>query len=179
MNKKTKNNKKKKRKKIIILIGLIILALIPIFSLTRIILPSEIDDVHPLINCPEIEEYTPKILWVIPKFRGVPISENKEWCEQILSLNKKIGMHGITHEYKEFENNITKQDLEEGIKIFKDCFGFTPEKFKPPQLALSRENKELLKEYNLTIKTHFNSLTRKIYHCNDTGIFSNSLIRAF
>jgi hypothetical protein len=177
--KKPKKRTNKKVKKIIILAALFILLLFPVLSLTRLLLRFQIDDIHPSIECPELKKYNPDILWVIPKFEGVKISENQTWCREILSLNKTLGMHGITHEYKEFERNITKTELEEGIKIFRDCFGFSPEMFKPPHLALSRENKELLREYNLTIKLRFNQITHKVYHCNDSGLFPNWVVNVF
>jgi predicted deacetylase len=176
---KIKERKNSKPKKILILIGLFLLTLIPILSLTRIISPFQIDDLHPSIKCSELNRYNPEILWVIPKFEGVPISQNKTWCDKILSLNKTLGMHGIGHKYKEFEGNITKEKLEEAINIFEDCFGFKPELFKPPQLTISKENKELLKEQNLKIKNRFNHLTHKVYQCEDTGLFSNEFIRFF
>ena len=181
---KKKNNKKKKikkikLKKILILTGLFFLLIFPVLSLTRIFTPFQIDDIHPSISCPELEKYNPEILWVIPNYNETPISRNQKWCKEILSLNKQIGMHGIKHEYREFEGKIEREELEEAIKIFEDCFGFSPEIFKPPQLALSKENKKLLKEYNLTIKNRFNQLTHKVYHCSDSGIFPNWFVRIF
>ncbi len=167
---------KKQKRSLFLIAGLIIVSIILLIMLTRIILPSEIDDIHPLISCPEIEEYAPKVLYVIPKYQGEKISDYPEWCEKILSLNKTLALHGYKHEYKEYNNEITRDQIEESIEIFEDCFGFKPELFKPPHLAISRENKKLLKEYNLSIKVYLNQMTRKVYHCNDAGVFSNKLI---
>lgn len=168
----------KKRKKILILPILLILAISLLF-VARLSSPSEIDDVHPLISCPEMEEYNPKVLYIIPKYQGKPISEYPEWCEEILSLNKTLALHGYKHNYKEYEKEIMKEQLEESIKIFEDCFGFKPSLFKPPYLAISKENKKLVEEQNITTKRYFNQFTKKVYHCNDHGIFPNWFIRIY
>jgi predicted deacetylase len=152
------------------LIWIIPLILIFLILSLRIILPREIDDVTPGIACER--EYLEKadVLWVIPKFNDTPILENKIWCEKIGLLNKKIGLHGYTHTYKEFkEKNITKKEFEEAINIFEQCFGFKPTMFKPPQLALNSENKELIKLYNLEIKSWINQIIHKVYHCEGNG----------
>lgn len=157
--------------------GLVLsLSIILIILLIRFINPREIDDVSPGIPCSQ--EYMKKssVLWIIPKFNNTPISENKTWCEEILSLNKTLGLHGVTHEYEEFKEDKTKEYLEEGIRIFEDCFGFKPTSFKPPQLKISENNKELIKENNLDLKLKPNQISRKVYHCNDTGDFPNKLI---
>ena len=164
------------KKKTLILL-LIIPTLILTIFLIRLTSPKEIDDVSPEIPCEQ--EYLEKsdILWVIPKFNNKPISENQIWCEKILSLNKTLGLHGITHEFREFNTDKNQEYLEGGIKIFEDCFGFKPEMFKPPQLKISKENKKLIKEYNL--KLNFNQLIHKVYHCENTGTFSNRVVDLF
>jgi len=149
--------------------------LLLLFTLTRNIFPSEIDDVCPEIPCSEIEKYNPDILWVIPDYNGILI--NKTWCDEILKLNKTVGMHGINHDYQEFLGNITQEQLENGVRTFTDCFNQAPTKFKPPQLAISNENKELIKENNLSLKLEFNQLFHKVYHCQDTGLFPNWFVR--
>lgn len=156
-------------KSILIFLGIIIILLF----IVRANSLREIDDINPLIPCEK--EYTQKadILWVIPKYQGVPISNNREGCEEIIAMNKTLGMHGITHNYHEFEGNISQQQMQEGIDIFKECFGYKPELFKPPQLAISEKNKELLKKYNLTIRNSFHQTIHKVYHCNNTGILPN------
>ncbi|MBW6442222.1 DUF2334 domain-containing protein [Patescibacteria group bacterium] len=173
-----KNNEwKEKVKKILILLGLFILLIIPLLSLTRIVNPAQLDDLHPSIDCPEIEKYNFNTIWVIPKFEGIPVSEDPEWCEMILSLNKTIGLHGYMHSYKEFEEKINASEIEEAIEIFEDCFGFKPSLFKPPQLVISEENQELLREYDITVRNNLNQITRKSYHCNDGGIFPNWFVQ--
>ena len=163
-------------KKIWITILLIILSIILIIFFIRLINPREIDDVTPGIPCED--EYLEKsdILLVIPNFNNISIAENKFWCEKILSLNKTLGMHGITHEYNEFKTDRIEDYLEEGIEIFEKCFGFKPQMFKPPQLKISENNKKLIKNNNLELKTNFNQITHKVYHCNDSNVIKNKII---
>jgi len=167
---------KKPLKNFLIVLAIIIL----ILFLIRISTSKEIDDVSPGINCEK--EYLEKsdTLWVIPSFKDNPISENKEWCQEILSLNKTLGLHGIKHTYWEFKrNDISAQELKEGIEEFENCFGYKPEKFKPPNLRLNKENKQLIKENNLELKNKINQFTHKTYHCNNSGILSNKFIDIF
>jgi len=107
------------------------------------------------------------------------ISENKTWCQEILSLNKTLGMHGITHSYHEFKNYVNETELIEAKQIFKDCFGYEPTLFKPPYLKLSKENKELLEKNNLEIKWIWNQNLHKVYHCQDSGLFPNKFHDVF
>lgn len=139
----------------------------------RIATPKEIDDIHPLNPCEQ--EYIEKanILWVIPKYLNTPISKNKTWCNEILKLNKTLGMHGIYHSYHEFKYKINETELIEAKQIFQDCFGYKPTLFKPPYLRLSNENKQLLEKNNLTIKRITNQNLHKVYHCQNTGVFPN------
>ncbi len=86
---------------ILISIMIIFLLLLTLFFI-RSFSSREIDDVSSEIPCNK--EYLEKsdILWVIPKFNNKPISKNPEWCDYILSLNKTLGLHGVTHEFEEF-----------------------------------------------------------------------------
>ena len=152
---------------------IILFLLILILFLIRLISPREIDDVTPGISCENEKEYIEKseYLWVIPNFQGNKISENPEWCKEILSLNKTLGMHGIKHTYREFKReNISQEELEEGMKIFEECFGYKPKDFKYPQLRYNKENKKLLEENGLKIRTKFSQFTHKVYHCDNGGI---------
>jgi len=127
-----------------------ILTLLILLFIIRLINPTEIDDITPGIPCPEIEKYNPNILYVIPNYNNNYISENKEWCEYISSLDKTIYLHGINHTYREFlYKEISQEDLEFGISEFEKCFNFSPTTFKPPQLKISKENKSLIKKNNL------------------------------
>jgi predicted deacetylase len=160
----------------VLIIFLIIIFLI--FSI-RLLSPKEIDDVSPEIQCSE--EYLEKsdILWVIPKFNNKSISENKEWCEYILNLNKTLGLHGVYHNLDEFKINRNQEYLKEGIDAFEACFEFKPEMFKSPNLIISNVNKELIKRNNIKLKGNFNQLIHKVYHCNNTGTFKNWIIDLF
>ena len=150
---------------------LLILLLAPallIFALflIRLISPREIDDVSPEIPCEQ--EYLEKaqILWIITEFNNKPISENKTWCQKILNLNKTLGLHGVTHQFQEFNTDKNQEYLEKGMKIFKDCFGYEPRIFKPPQLKINTQNKQLIKNNNLKVKSRFNQIIHKVYHLN-------------
>jgi predicted deacetylase len=162
-------------------IALIIIASLIIFLfLIRLINPKEIDDVTPEIPCPEIEKYNPDTLYIIPNYENNSISQNEEWCEYILSLNKTLELHGITHIYREFlYQNITQEELNLGISEFENCLNQSPEMFKPPQMKINEENKNLIEENNLKRKTGFSQTTHKVYHCGDTGIISNKIIKIF
>lgn len=164
------------QKKIIIQIVIILLM---VFLTIRILSQKEIDDVSPEIPCSEKYLEKSDILWIIPKYNNKPISENKTWCNYILSLNKTLGLHGVTHKLEEFETNRNQEYLEEGVDIFEQCFSFKPEIFKPPQLKISIENKELIKENNMRLKARLNQLTHKVYHCNDAGKIKNWIVDLF
>lgn len=170
---------KKKIKKRGYLIWALILLFFTLFVIivaTRLISTTEIDDVHPNIPCSELENYEIDILWVIPLYQGKGISENKSWCEEIKSLNKTLGMHGIYHTYEEFYYIQSEEDLNKGIKEFKECFGYEPEIFKAPQVKINSENKKLVKKAGLKLKGIFNQITHKVYHCNNQGKPPNWLV---
>lgn len=155
-----------------------ILLLVFILFLTRLFSQTQIDDISPQIPCENYLIEKSDILFIIPKFNNISIAENKTWCNYILSLNKTLALHGIYHNYNEFQENKTEEYLQEGISIFKECFGFYPSSFKPPQLAISSQNKRLIKR-KLTLLLGFNQLSHKVYHCQDTGVYSNRFISLF
>jgi predicted deacetylase len=166
-------------KKGVILIFLILIFLIISIFLIRLFSTRQVDDVSPEIPCSKEIIEKSDVLYVIPKFDNKSISENKEWCDYILNLKKDIEIHGVYHTYEEFGLNRNSSYLNEGINIFEDCFGFMPEKFKPPQMKITENNKELVKINGLKLDYHLNEITHKVYHCNDSGIFSNKLIDIF
>jgi hypothetical protein len=151
------------------LVIILLVILLPIFFLFFLRLFSEvqIDDVSPEIQCEENLLKKSDNLFIIPKFNGKSIADNPEWCEYILSLNKTLSLHGLTHEYREFETDRDEAYLRESIDIFYTCFGFYPKEFKPPQLAISSNNKKLVKS-KLRLLGEFNQITHKVYHCNDS-----------
>ena len=157
------------------MIGILVIILLFI----RIISPIQIDDVHPNIPCENIKKYNPDVLWVIPLYEGNSISspENAEWCQEMLLLNKTIGMHGVYHEYREFYQERDSEYLKQGLQAFEDCFGYAPEMFKPPQLKFNFENKGILEENNLKLKNKINLWTHKVYHCEEMSRIPNWLIQ--
>ena len=167
--------------KLISKILIFIFSLILILFLIRLINPTQIDDISPEIPCPELEIYNPDILYAIPNFNNKPISENQTFCNYILFLNKTLELHGINHSpYREFlYQNITQENLTFAINEFQKCFNQTPQNFKPPQLKISQENKNLILENNLTLKLYTNAIFSKVYHCNDSGKLKNKLVRIF
>ena len=160
-----------KRGKIILITIITILVLLFIIRSSS---PKEIDDVHP--NRPCEKEYLEKsdILWIMPNYLNIPISSNQTWCQQTLSLNKTIGMHGITNEINEFEiTTYNKSEFNSSLEEFKKCFGKYPTMFKAPNLKISEQNKDLVKSFNLTLRTPYHQTIHKVYHCNEAGVFPN------
>ncbi len=167
------------KKNILFWIIIFFIILLVLFFLVRLISQKEIDDVHPAIPCEQ--EYLKKsdVLWVIPLYNNESIAQNKTWCASINAMNKTVGMHGVYHTYQEFLTIKDRTYLEEGVTAFEQCFGYKPSAFKAPQLALSKENKDLIKEKNWKIHGKIRQAIHKVYHCNDTGRFSNKVIKIF
>jgi hypothetical protein len=160
---------------IILIISAILLL---ILFLIRFFSARQLDDVSPDIPCNKELLEKSDILYVITSFNGNNISD-KKWCNKILALNKTLALHGYHHNYHEFLEDKNENYLKDSISIFKDCFNQTPEYFKPPQLKISDNNKELIKKYNLKLSAGFYQITHKVYHCNDSGLFSNRFIGWF
>lgn len=140
---------------------------------------KQIDDITPGIPCDDALLEKADRLFVIPKYNGTEIGENDDWCEKILLMNKSLDMHGVYHTYNEFGTNRSKDYLDEGIIEFEKCFGEKPSGFKAPQLALNSENAKIIRNESMKIYGFWNQLFHKVYHCEDTGIFSNELIDVF
>jgi len=134
---------------------------------------KEIDDVSPNIPCEDTYLNKADILWVVPEYNGTSIIDNPEWCQKIIAMNKTLGLHGITHDYYEFGENITTEQMDKAVADFQTCFNQNPTMFKPSQLKISKENLALIKEYNMTYKGSFNQVIHKVYHCNNTGKLPN------
>ncbi len=155
---------------IAIFIGLIIC-----LFLTRLILPSQIDDISPKIPCEEKLMNWADVYYVIPKFENVSI--DKKWCDEISNRDKTLALHGVYHSFEEFGEVRDLEYFNEGVEIFNECFGFEPTKFKPPQLAWTNEN-DWIKD-RMEVDLIWNQIFHKVYHCEDTGIFPNWLVRIF
>jgi len=153
----------------------ILFALVFSLFLIRLILPRQLDDVSPGIPCEKALLEKADVFYVIPEFKDVPISENRSWCNYILSLNKTLEMHGITHRYMEFGSQISSEEFERGREVFRKCFGFEPKKFKPPQLEISSENRRMVRR-KMKLDGYWNQISHKVYHCSDTGVLPNRLV---
>lgn len=162
-----------------LVMGIIIVLGLADILFARVVLERQVDDVSPAILCEKEIIEKVDVFMVIPIFEGVPISENKTWCAEILALNKTLGMHGVYHTYNEFSEYRDKEYVMKGIVEFEKCFGFYPLLFEAPQLALLDENKQVLLDLNLSIRGNFYQLFHKVYHCQDTGKFSNKIIDYF
>ncbi len=150
----------------------IILTLIATLFFIRLFSERHLDDVSLGIDCEEKLLKKADIFYVIPKFKSDNISDNKGWCRRILSLNKKLALHGVTHEYEEFLTDRDESYLQKGIDIFEECFGFSPERFKPPQLAVSENNKKMIKE-KMKLDAGWTIIFHKVYHCGNSGMIPN------
>lgn len=139
--------------------------------LVRFFMPRQLDDVSPEVGCSEELIEKSDILIVIPLFNNKSIAENKTWCDYILSLNKTLVLHGVYHTYKEFDEARSEDYINLGAKEFEKCFGFYPEIFEAPQMALSDENSETLKRMGFRIIGKSNEVFSKVYHCQEYGKF--------
>ncbi len=171
---------KKTLKILVIAIAILLFSSLFLF-IFRKLSPLEIDDITPGIPCLNQQNLImqSQTLWIIPDFNGIPISNNKTWCKKILTMNKTLGLHGVMHTYDEFGTDRDQNYLENGIKIFENCFSKKPTEFKAPQLDLSEKNRKLILKNNMDIKGLLNQITHRVYHCNDSGKFSNKFIKLF
>ena len=155
--------------------GLVVLVLFLILFFIRLVLPSQVDDVSPLMNCDDEVLGLANVYFVVPKFEGVAI--DREWCDYILGKDGELAMHGVYHTYREFGVYRDEVYFGEGVEIFEECFGFEPERFKPGNLAWAGENDWIRDEVEVDLR--WNQIFHKVYHCGDSGLFPNWLIRIF
>jgi hypothetical protein len=159
-----------KKKKVFITMIIFLFFLIFLLFLIRIFSPRHLDDVSPEIPCNKKLLEKADVLFVIPKFNNKTI--DKKWCEEILALNKTLGLHGVYHSYKEFSQDRDEEYLQEGIDIFIECFGYAPKIFRAPQLELSKNNYKII-SLNMKIYGKDSYIFHKIYHCNDSSLPKN------
>ena len=143
--------------------------------LVRAVLPSQIDDVNPLMGCSVDELEMADVYFVVPVYDGVEI--DGEWCEGILGKGKEVALHGVYHSYEEFGVGRDREYLDYGVGVFEECFGFAPERFKPPQIAWDSENDWI--RGVLDVELFWNQVFHKVYHCGDSGVFPNWVIGVF
>lgn len=159
----------------LIVIGIIVFLLI-FLSTIRAISPRYLDDVSPNIPCSDELLEKADVYYVIPAYQNKSIAENQVWCKNILDYkNKTLAMHGVIHTYKEFLEDRDESYFQYGAEEFEKCFGYLPNEFKPPQLAINKNNKDML-ETNYKIRTLLAQVTHKAYHCDDSGLFPNWVI---
>ena len=138
--------------------------------------PLIIDDIHPQYSCPNLIEKS-DILYITPLFNGDSLLNHPEWCQEIKTMNKTLALHGINHNYHEFLEPITAEQLEEALTIFESCFNTTPKLFRPPYNKISSENKALVDHYGMTVyKTTY--ILHPYCHCQPQGLmkFLNQII---
>ena len=171
----------KKKKVLFVFLMILLLVIIAEFTLfwIRAFSERQIDDVTPWIKCDADLLRKSDVLFVIPLFENKSIADNEAWCKEMLVSGKKLEMHGVYHTYREFVTTRNESYLDEGIIVFEDCFGFKPEGFKAPQLLLNKNNEKMIDNKGLKIYGYWNQLTHKVYHCNDSGMFSNKIIDIF
>ena len=175
-----------------------VLVLVVVLFFTRLILPSQVDDVNPLMGCsfapnghdpagPDVLELA-DVYFVVPKFDGVAIE--REWCERMKKRASSAGsglgvgdwedrlaMHGVYHTYREFEVARDEAYFDEGVGIFRECFGFEPERFKAGNLAWTGENDWIKDEVEVDL--FWNQVFHKVYHCGDSGVFPNWFVGVY
>jgi hypothetical protein len=149
--------------------------LVVLLGFVRLVLPSQLDDVNPLMGCSEEELELGDVYFVVPKFEGVEI--DAEWCDYILGKDKEIAMHGVYHTYAEFGVVRSEVSLNEGLDIFRECFGFDAERFKPGNLKWNSGNDWIGDMVEVDLR--WNQIFHKVYHCGDSGDFPNWFIRMF
>jgi len=172
-----KIKKNKRRIGIYILIFILFfLLLISTLLLIRQLNFRQVDDFSPQIFCEKNIIDNSEVLAVIPLFNNVSIAKNKTFCEETLRLNKTLIMHGVYHVYNEFSESRDETYVFLGMEEFKKCFGYYPKVFEAPQLALSKENKKMLEGMGFEVWNYKYQLFHKVYHCSDTGLFSNRFV---
>jgi len=162
-------------KKIIVFSAISVIILVIIILLVRANSEIGLDDVSPGIECDEKLMEKADVLYIIPKYENMSIAEDKEWCEKILAMNKTLALHGVYHTYEEFGAERDESYLQGGIDSFNKCFGYNPERFKPPQMKISEKSKEIVMS-KMQLDYYIDSALHKAYHCGNTGYFSNKFM---
>lgn len=164
---------------VLLIILSIAIALLLILFFVRLFSERQIDDISPGIPCSQDLLEKADAYYVIPKFDNISILEDKAWIEKIKSMNKDLRLHGVRHTYNEFGEDRDSAYLQEGVMIFEGAFGKKPERFKAPQLNITEDNKKLVWDSGMKVDEFWNQLLHKVYHCNDTGMFSNRFLDWF
>ena len=164
--------------KVLRVVLLAIVALILVLFFIRLILPSQVDDVNPFMNCSDEALDRGDVYFVVPKFVGVPIDGVGGWCDEILEIGgKELAMHGVYHTFEEFGVYRDEAYFSDGVEILERGFGSSPDRFKPGQLKWNSENDWIRGE--MEVDLFWNQVFHKVYHCGDTGLFPNWFVRVF
>ena len=152
-----------------------VVGLVGVLFFVRFFSEVQLDDVSSEISCDVDLLEEADVYYVIPSFEGVNISG--EWCGQVLSSGKELAMHGVYHEFEEFGVYRDEDYVGVGVGIFERCFGYVPERFKPPQIVFASENDWIREEFEVDL--FWNQVFHKVYHCEDSGFFPNWVVRIF
>lgn len=155
------------------LIILIVLLIIRFFN------KSHYDDLHP--ELPFNKEYLDKsdILFIIPNYNNIPITNYPEYIEKLKSYaqknNKQIGLHGYIHKPEgfftkaEYGYELPESYIKDNIDLFRKAFNFEPKLFKAPCYNLHPKNREILLKLGLQISDINTLFLNKLFH-NDNNI---------
>ena len=135
-----------KFRRILFYFFVVLMSLIIFLFFFRMISAKHLDDVTHEIPCSSDLYNKADVFYVIPNFENKNIAENKEWCKFIFNMGKEVELHGFTHTYEEFKTDRDSDYLNQSIDIFEKCFNKTPERFKAPQLSISKNNRKLIAE---------------------------------
>jgi len=160
-----------RKKAVIFVVLVLVLFFIRFFS------ERQLDDVHSGIDCDLELMRKADVYYVIPAYNGELINESPEWCAEILRMDRELAMHGVYHTYREFGEPRDSEYVNFGVRVFEDCFGQVPTRFKPPQAYITKENDWMSDRFDMD--SSLNSLFHKVYHCGDTGLYPNWLVDLF
>lgn len=150
----------------------ILIAIIFILIVIRQIRKRHYDDIHQLIPLQRTYIGLSDILFIVPKYKNVPITDDPKFVEEIkkISKGKILGMHGVTHTPEGYFRNAefgfprTKEYIMEGVNIFEKAFGYKPTIFKAPCYNLLNENKKIIEELGMKVSGVETLLFNKLYH---------------
>lgn len=153
----------------LVVLGVIGLVLGITLAVHQGVAPRETDDVHPDIPCTDHMLNDSTWLWVIPWYGDVPLTAHPAWVDALKRSGKKLGLHGVRHTYREFATDVSRAYVQKGIDEFEKAFGYRPTAFKPPKMQITPRNRQLLAELGLTVRTDWQQMIHRIYHCPDHG----------
>ena len=141
-----------------------------IFLIIRQIRSIGYDDVHQ--NIPQNYKFIDKsdMLFVIPKFENVPLTNDMNFVDKIKSKNKILGMHGVTHSPEgifikaEFGYPVSEEKIKEGMDIFENAFGYKPQYFKAPCYNLLPENQKIIEKLGMKVVGPETAIFNQLLH---------------